>query len=158
MTEQFCETMSNVDLFQTIEGLYSSRQLEKLEAATTAYLDRFHQNGIYEEAKVKFYRTFARHDKKPDLARTELEELLKMPISDEIRFFAQCNLGKLPTFISNNQKALDQRIEMGVVALTLEEYPDRQKLLREELAKHNLEDRTHIMVNKLNPRPRIGCF
>ena len=52
MTEQFCETMSNVDLLQTIEILYTSRQLEKLEAATTVYLDRFHQNGFYEENDI----------------------------------------------------------------------------------------------------------
>lgn len=43
-----------------------------------------------------------------------------------------------------------------LVVLTLEEYPENQVYVKEQLNKHNLNGK--LMINKLNKRPMMGCL
>jgi hypothetical protein len=43
-----------------------------------------------------------------------------------------------------------------LVVLTLEEYPENQEYVKEQLRKHNLNGK--LMINKLNKRPMLGCL
>jgi predicted O-methyltransferase YrrM len=43
-----------------------------------------------------------------------------------------------------------------LVVLTLEEYPENQEYVKEQLRKHNLNGK--LMINKLNKRPMMGCL
>lgn len=43
-----------------------------------------------------------------------------------------------------------------LVVLTLEEYPENQIYVKEQLTKHNLNGK--LMINKLNKRPMMGCL
>lgn len=43
-----------------------------------------------------------------------------------------------------------------LVILTLEEYPENQQYVKEQLINHNLNGK--LMINKLNKRPMLGCL
>lgn len=95
---QECRTKSISQLFQIIEQLYSSRQLEKLEIVTSLYIDYFGQFQDTKVAKAMFYRAFSRHNQKPNLAIEELEALLKMStnvVPSDFRRYTECNLERL---------------------------------------------------------------